>query len=318
MISRSIDPSAFHKIGFWRSRWNVRALYAMLAVPVVYVFIFNYIPIYGVLMAFKRFEPRLGVWASKWVGFYNFRRFFTSPNFIIILRNTLTLSVYQLIVGFPFPILLAIFVNHSMHPGFSKVVQSITFAPYFFSAVVLVALIVQVLSMRTGGINILIQALGGKQFNFMGSPQWFPQIYVWSGIWQATGYSAIIYISSLSSVDPTMHEAAIIDGATIWQRIWHVDIATIKPIIIIMVILSMGSILGVAFEKAYLMQTPLNLDTSEIIATYTYKVGIGGSNSVRADYSFGTAIGLFQNVVGVILTLSVNRIARKLSGESLF
>jgi ABC-type polysaccharide transport system permease subunit len=313
------ENALHHNIGFWRARWNVKALYLMLLIPVAYVFIFNYTPLYGVLMAFKRFQPRLGVWGSPWVGLYNFQRFFGSPNFFIILRNTLVLSVYQLVIGFPFPILIAIFVNHSMMPKFKKAVQSITFAPYFFSAVVLVGLVSQVLAMRTGGVNLLLSGLGLRQFDFMGSVSWFPHIFVWSGIWQSAGYSAIIYISSLSSVDPTLHEAAIIDGATIWQRVWNVDLATIRPIIIIMLILSMGSILGLGFEKAYLMQNSLNLDASEIIATYVYKVGIGGSGGgVRADYSFGTAIGLFQNVVGCILTLSVNRIAHMISGESLF
>jgi ABC-type polysaccharide transport system permease subunit len=255
---------------------------------------------------------------SPWVGLYNFRRFFTSPNFVIILRNTLSLSLYQLIVGFPFPLILAVCVNHSLIRRFKKVVQSITFAPYFFSAVILVGLVTQVLAMRTGGVNVFLSAIGVRQINFMGSAAIFPHIYVWSGIWQATGYSAVIYISSLASVDPTMHEAAIIDGANMWQRVWHVDLATIRPIVIIMLILSMGSILGTSFEKTYLMQTPLNLDSSEVISTYVYKVGIGGSNSVRADYSFGTAIGLFQNIVGVVLTLSVNKIAQMISGESLF
>jgi multiple sugar transport system permease protein/putative aldouronate transport system permease protein len=297
---------------------NARYLYFLLLIPLVYVFIFNYVPIYGILMAFKRFAPRQGVWGSPWAGLYNLRRFFESPNFIIIMRNTLVLSLYGLFAGFPFPIILALCVNHSRFRRFTKVTQSITFAPYFLSAVILVTLITQFMGMRSGGVNMIIQALGFPPVDFMGSASLFPHIYVWTGIWQGTGYSAIIYISSLAAVDPTMHEAAIIDGATMWQRIWHIDLATIRPIIVIMLILSMGGIMAGNFEKTYLMQTPLNLSASEIVPTYVYKVGLGVSGATRPDYSFGTAIGLFQNVVGVILTVIVNKAANILTGEGMF
>jgi ABC-type polysaccharide transport system permease subunit len=181
--------------------------------------------------------------------------------------------------------------------------------------VILVGLVVQILGMRTGGVNVLLSKLGFDEINFMGSPAAFPHIYVWSGVWQATGYSAIIYISTLAAVDPNLHEAALIDGATLWQRVWHIDLCTIRPIIVIMLILSMGGILGGNFEKIYLMQTPQNTSVSEVIVTYVYKVGLIAS---RPDFSFGTAIGLFQNVVGVILTLAVNRIAKALTGNSMF
>ncbi|GHU64898.1 ABC transporter permease [Spirochaetia bacterium] len=303
------------KIGIWKRRWNYRDLYILLLIPFAYVVIFNYVPMYGVLMAFKEYQARAGVWGSPWVGFYHFQRFFTSPNFVNIIRNTLVLSLYGLIAGFPFPIILAIFVNHSRRYTIKKAVQSITFAPYFISSVILVGLIIQILGMRTGGVNIFLSALGLPEINFMGSVTAFPHIYVWSGIWQATGYSAIIYISTLAAVDPNLHEAALIDGANLWQRIWHIDLVTIRPIIIIMLILSMGSILGSNFEKIYLMQVPQNISASEVIVTYVYKVGLLAR---RPDFSFGTAIGLFQNVVGVLLTLVVNQIAKSLSGDSMF
>jgi ABC-type polysaccharide transport system permease subunit len=231
------------------------------------------------------------------------------------MRNTLGLSLYGLTAGFPFPIILALFINHSRLVTMKKTVQSITFAPYFISSVILVGLIVQILGMRTGGVNVLLSKLGFNEINFMGSVSAFPHIYVWSGIWQGTGYSAIIYISTLAAVDPNLHEAALIDGATLWQRVWHIDLSTIRPIIVIMLILSMGSILGSNFEKIYLMQVPQNISASEVIATYVYKVGLV---STRPDFSFGTAIGLFQNVVGIALTLFVNKIARTLTGESMF
>jgi ABC-type polysaccharide transport system permease subunit len=196
-----------------------------------------------------------------------------------------------------------------------KAVQSITFAPYFISSVILVGLITQILGMRTGGLNILLHSLGMEEVNFMGSVTAFPHIYVWSGIWQGSGYGAIIYISSLAAVDPNLHEAALIDGASLWQRIWHIDLTTIRPIIIIMLILSMGSILGSNFEKIYLLQSPQIQSVSEVIATYVYKVSL---TSNRPDFSFGTAIGLFQNIVGIILTLIVNKVAQMLTGDSMF
>jgi multiple sugar transport system permease protein/putative aldouronate transport system permease protein len=301
--------------GPWRKRWNVRGLYLLAAIPIAYVIVFNYVPMYGVLMAFKRFQPRLGVWGSPWVGLYNFQRLFNSPNFFGILRNTLVISFYGLIAGFPFPILMAICINHFMLKRFTKAVQTITFAPHFLSAVILVGFIGQILSLRSGAVNLAIRALGFQQINFMGIANLFPHIYVWSGIWQNTGYSAIIYISALVAVDPNLHEAGIIDGATLWQRVWYIDLATIRPIIIIMLILSMGGILATNFEKAYLLQNPLNTETSEVISTYVYKVGLASS---RPDYSFGTAIGLFQNVIGVILTLTVNKLANVLTGEGMF
>jgi multiple sugar transport system permease protein/putative aldouronate transport system permease protein len=179
----------------------------------------------------------------------------------------------------------------------------------------MVGLITQILALRTGGVNILLSAMGLSQVNFIASVNAFPHIYVWSGIWQGTGYSAIIYISTLAAVDPSLHEAALIDGANLWQRIWHIDLTTIRPIIVIMLILSMGGILGSNFEKIYLLQVPQNMSVSEVIATYVYRVGMLSS---RPDFSFGTAIGLFQNVVGIVLTLTVNKITNLLTGEGMF
>ncbi|MCL2318640.1 MAG: sugar ABC transporter permease [Treponema sp.] len=297
---------------------NARGLFFLLIVPVAYVVIFNYIPMYGVIMAFKDFSPKKGIWGSDWVGLYNFSRFFTSPNFWIILRNTVVVGLYGLVTGFPFPIILAIFVNHCFLTRFKKVVQSITFAPYFFSAVILVGLITQILGTSAGGLNLLLKNFGVEPINFLGSAAIYPHLNVWSGVWQHTGYGAIIYISALAAVDPTLHEVAMIDGANLWQRVIHIDMATIRPIVVIMLILAMGNIMTrLSFEKAFLLQNPLNISWSEIISTYVYKVGLGiGGN--RADYSFGTAIGLFQNVVGVILTLTVNKVANMISGEGLF
>jgi multiple sugar transport system permease protein/putative aldouronate transport system permease protein len=315
MKKKTAVSGVLRPVSPWRARWNVRGLYLLGLIPIAYVIVFNYVPIYGVLMAFKRFQPRLGVWGSPWVGLYNFQRFFSSPNFFGILRNTLTLSLYGLAAGFPFPILMAIFINHFILRRFNRAVQTITFAPHFLSAVILVGFISQLLSLRTGIVNMTLKNLGFDQINFLGTPGIFPHVYVWSGIWQNTGWSAIIYISSLVAVEPNLHEAAVIDGANLWQRVWYIDLAVIRPIIVIMLILSMGGILGTNFEKAYLLQNPLNIENSEVIATYVYKIGIV---SGRPDYSFGTAIGLFQNIIGVILTLTVNKIANALTGEGMF
>jgi multiple sugar transport system permease protein/putative aldouronate transport system permease protein len=306
-----------HKTGIWRRRWNTRGLYLLFLIPFVYIAVFNYVPLYGILIAFKRFSPARGILGSDWVGFYNFNRFFSSPNFKNVLGNTLTLNIYGLIAGFPLPIILAIFVNHCFRTHFKKVVQTITFAPHFISAVVMVGIITQLFGLDSGGINMLLGALGFKHINFLGISSMFPHVYVWSGVWAGTGYGAILYISVLAAVDPTYHEAAIIDGANMWQRIWHIDLATIRPIIVIMLILSMGNLLGSSFEKVYLLQNPLNITSSEVISTYVYKVGVQGMEG-RPDYSFGTAIGLFQNVVGLILTLAVNKISNLLTGEGMF
>jgi ABC-type polysaccharide transport system permease subunit len=306
------------KTSIGRKLLNSRGLLFLLLIPFVYVVIFNYIPMYGIIMAFKDYSPRRGIFGSEWVGIYHFKRLFTSPNFFQLLRNTVLVGLYGLVTGFPFPIILAIFVNHCLLHRFKKVVQTITFAPHFLSSVILVGLISQLLGMQSGGVNLMLTHLGIGPINFLGSAAIYPHLNVWSGVWQHTGYGAIVYISALAAVDPTYHEAAMIDGANMWQRVYHIDLSTIKPIVVIMLILAMGSILTrLSFEKAYLLQNPLNVSTSEIISTYVYKVGLGAGGG-RADYSFGTAIGLFQNVVGVILTLTVNKIANMISGEGMF
>jgi multiple sugar transport system permease protein/putative aldouronate transport system permease protein len=266
-------------------------------------------------MAFKRYQPRMGVWGSPWIGLYQFERLFSSAVFPQILRNTITLNIYGLVAGFPFPIILALFINHCFFNKFKKVVQTITFAPHFLSTVIVVGLIVQALAMRTGVVNLFLKSLGLAEVEFMGIPGLFPHIYVWSGIWQGTGWGAVIYIATLAGVDPNLHEAAIIDGANLAQRMWHIDLSTIKPMIVIMLIMSMGGLLGSSFEKIYLLQNTLNMEVSEVIATYSYRVGLAAA---RPDYSFGTAIGLFQNIVGIILTLGCNKICQVFTGTSMY
>lgn len=298
----------------WQAVKRAKGLYLLLVIPVLYVLVFNYAPMYGVLIAFKRFSPRQGILGSPWVGFYNFERFFTSANFWPVIRNTVVLAVYGLLVSFPVPILLALGINHSFSKKFGKFVQTTTFAPYFISTVILVGLMTQLLNTRVGIVNHLISALGFQTIDFMGNPAYFRHIYVWSGVWSGAGNGAIIYIATLASVDPTLHEAAVVDGANVWQRIRHIDLPSIQSIVLIMLILSMGSLISVGFDKVYLLQNPMNLSISEVIETYVYKVGIMSS---RPDYSFATAIGLFQNVISVILVLTANKVVDKLTGSGL-
>jgi putative aldouronate transport system permease protein len=242
-----------------------------------------------------------------------FEQFFTSPVFWMLLKNTLGLSVYSLLAGFPMPILLALMLNETTSLKFKKTAQMVTYAPYFISTVVMVSIIMQFLDPRIGFINRVIVLLSGQARNFMGQERLFQSIYVWSGIWQNTGYAAIIYIAALSGIDPTLYEAAYIDGASRLQKVIHIDLPGILPTVVILLILSIGSIMNVGFEKVFLMQNPLNLGTSEIIATYVYKLGI-----LNAQFSFGTAVGLFNSVINLILIASVNQIARRIGETSLW
>jgi putative aldouronate transport system permease protein len=313
----SPNLSFIRRGGFWRRAYRARGLYFLLTLPVVYVFVFNYIPMYGVIIALKKYNVRKGIMGSPWCDplFYNFQRFFSSPSSRSVIVNTLALSLQSLIAGFPLPILLAIGLNYSPSMKIKRTVQMVTFAPYFLSTVLIVGLMSLLFSVQSGIANVVIRALGGESLNFMGDAGLFRPMYVWSGVWQGMGYNSVIYISALSSVDPQMHEAAIIDGASVVKRIRYIDIPTILPTIVIMLILSMGGIFSSSFEKVYLMQNAQNLTTSQTIETYLYQVGISAG---RPDYSFATAIGLFQNVVGVLMTLIVNYISKKLSGSGLF
>lgn len=288
-------------------------LYLFLLPTVLYFLIFKYAPMYGVQIAFKDFVATDGIWGSPWVGFKHFERFFSSYQFGTLLRNTLWLSIYALIISFPLPIFLSLIMNQFPGIRYRRLVQTVIYAPTFISTVVLVGMIYVFLSPRSGLVNHLIVLLGGQPVNFMASPEWFPSIYVWSGAWQGTGFATIVYMAALASVDPALHEAAIIDGANKWQRIRHVDLPTIMPTIIILLILAVGNIMNVGFEKALLMQTPLNKPTSEIIQTYVYSIGLQ-----RAQYSFSAAVGLFNSVINLVLLVSVNRLARRISDTSLW
>ncbi len=318
-VAKTTRPAADFSMTMQRSFKRVvraRGLLLLLLIPLVYVFIFNYLPIYGVTIAFKRFNIKQGILGSPWVGLYHFERFLSNPKFFDILKNTVILSVYSLIAGFPIPILLAIGITHMPNAAFRKTIQMTTYMPYFLSVVVMVALLSQLLSLRYGIFNrALTELFGIPAINFMGSAAAFRHVYVWSGVWQSMGYGSVIYISALSSVDPQLHEAAIVDGATLLKRIRHIDIPSILPTVTIMLILSMGSLISVGFEKTFLMQFPTNLSVSEVIGTYVYRVGLA---SARPDFSFGSAIGLFQNAISFALVICANFISRRVSDNGLW
>ena len=286
----------------------------LFCVPgVILTFIFSYIPMYGVQIAFRRFNATAGIDKSPWVGMYYFERFFNSPYFATTIKNTLILSLYGLIVSFPIPIILALMLNSFRHKRYRKVIQTVTYAPNFIAVVVMCGMILNFTSQTGGLINNLIVKLGGEAIPFMYKENLFPHIYVWTGVWQGMGWSSVIYFAALSGLNPQLLEAATLDGASRVQKIWHVKLPTLLPTVIIQLILSCGSILNVGYEKVFLLQNDLNINTSEIISTYVYKRGM-----VDAQYSFSTAVGLSQSIVSFVLVAIVNIVARRVSETSLW
>lgn len=288
-------------------------LYLLVIPPVLYFLIFKYIPMANAVIAFKDYNVVQGIWGSEWAGLKYFRLFFDNPSFWPLVKNTLVLSSYTLLVGFPIPIILALLLNEIRQGIFKRSVQMVTYAPYFISTVVIVSMLTLILSPRLGIVNDVLAIFGLESINFLGEPGMFRSVYVWSDVWQHTGYNAIIYIAALAGVNPELYEAAKVDGASRLQKILHIDIPSIMPVMVIILILNVGNIMAIGFEKVYLLQNPLNLATSEIIATYVYKVGL-----LNANFSFATAVGLFNSVINLILLLSVNTIAKRISNNSLW
>lgn len=288
-------------------------LYLLIAPVVIYFIIFKYWPMYGVQIAFKDFIATKGIWKSPWVGFKHFRRFFNSYHFWPLIRNTITLSIYGLIVSFPMPILLALMINEVRNEKFKKTIQTVTYAPHFLSNVVLIGMMTTMLSPRNGIVNELIKAMGKEPIYFMAEDTWFKSLYVWSGVWKNTGWDSIIYIAALSSIDIQLYEAAIVDGATKLQRTRYITIPGILPTAIILLILDMGRIMSVGFEKVFLMQNPLNMKSSDVISTYVYRAGLVG-----AEYSFSAAVDLFNSIINFILLITVNKISKRVTEISLW
>lgn len=290
-----------------------RRLYILLLPALIFFAVFHYAPLYGVQIAFKDFNAGAGILGSKWVGFEHFLQFFKSYYFGNLLRNTLWISFYTLLVGFPIPIILALMFNEVVNKRFKKTVQLITYAPHFISTVVMVGILVIFLSPSTGVINQLIALFGGERIFFLGEAKLFPTVYVLSDVWQHAGWNTIIYTAALSSINTELYEAAKIDGANKLQKIIHVDLPGIAPMIIIMLMLNVGSVMNVGFEKVFLMQNQLNMETSDIISTYVYKRGL-----VEAQYSFSAAVGLFNSVVNFILLFTANYLSGKIGETTLW
>lgn len=295
------------------ARWQI---YLLLLLPIIYLIIFHYVPMSGLVIAFKDFSIRKGIWDSPWVGLANFEKFFTSYKFARSLKNTLTLSVYSLLVSFPIPIIFALLLNSMRGKVYKKIIQTVTYIPHFISTVVMVGLVFQILDNRSGLYGTIYTMLTNEVApSIMAEGEWFKHVYVWSGIWQSMGYNAIIYIAALSSVDQSLYEAAEIDGANRFQRMLHIDIPCILPTTSMMLVLAIGRIMSVGHEKALLMQNNLNMNYSEIISTYVYKVGLASGIN---DFSLSVAIGLFNSVVNFILLITANKLSKKLSGSGIF
>ncbi|UJF16644.1 ABC transporter permease subunit [Jeotgalibaca sp. MA1X17-3] len=286
-----------------KNKW----LYVLLLPGMLMTFIFKYVPMYGAMIAFKDFNPTLGILKSPWIGLEHFQDFIFSPNFLVLLSNTLKLSAFGLFFGFFPPIILALSLNQIINKKLRQRIQLILYAPNFISVVVIVGMIFIFLS-AVGPINQLFTAFTGKEIMFMSNPDYFRSIYIISGIWQGMGWASILYTATLAGVSPDLYEAANIDGANILQKMWHIDLPSLKPVMVISFILSAGNIMNVGYEKAFLMQTSMNIPASEIISTYVYKVGLQSG-----DYAYSTAVGLFNSLINVILLLTVNNIVKKLN-----
>lgn len=313
MESTAINPKINKEKTVWQKIYKSRYLYLFAFPAFLYFLVFAYFPMYGVIIAFKDYMPSLGIIDSPWVGFKHFERFFNSYYFWDLIKNTLGINLYSLVVGFPLPIILALALNEMKDSFPKKFIQTATYAPNFISVVVISGMIISFLSPSTGIINHLLAILGFDRVAFLQDPRWFKTIYVLSGVWQGTGWGSVIYFAVLSGVDEQLHEAATIDGATRLQRNWYINIPTIVPTMVILLIMNFGSLMAMGFEKIILLQNPLNMASSNVIATFVYKQGL-----LDAQYSFAAAVGLFNSFINMILLLVVNRIAKKVGQTSLF
>ena len=294
-----------------RRNW---VLYLLVLLPLTILIVFRYVPMYGVQIAFRNYQPVRGILNSPWVGLKYILKFFNSYQFGSIMGNTLAISFYSL-ATFPLSLVLALMLNYLPMQGYRKTIQMVSYAPYFLSTVVMVSLTLQFMDADTGLFNAFLGLFGVEAVNYMAKPEYFYSIYIWTGVWQTVGYSSIIYIASLAGISPELHEAAIMDGASIMQRIWHIDIPGVLPTFCILLVMRCGSIMSVDFERIYLMQNNLNSGVSEVISTYVYKQGLQSS---IPQYSYASAIGLFTSVVNMVLLVVVNWTTKKLSGNSLW
>lgn len=317
MAKGYVQANSVSELKAFSKNWYVKKikpnhiLYIFLIPILVYAVIFWYAPMVGIIMSFQRYSPGLGMFKSPWVGFFHFQKFFESYMFWRLIKNTLVLSLYGFIAGMPIPIILAITFKYCESKRFVKVIQTAVYGPFFISTVVAVAMIMIFLSPRTGLINVIIESLGGNTISFMAKSEYFRHIYVWSDIWQGAGWGSIIYTAALAGSNPELHEAAIIDGASKIKRVFYIDLPVLAPTFIILQIFSVGNIMGIGYEKVFLMQNSANSMVSEIISTYQYTMGIR-----NGEFSYTTAIGLFNNLINFILLISANALSKKFTNRS--
>ena len=306
--------SSFQKSSLWRDIVRDRYLYLLLVPIIAYYIIFKYGPMYGVIIAFKNFRFSDGIWGSEWVGLRHFKSLFGSRDFYMVLRNTLLLNIYNLIFGFPVPIILAILINEVHNHIFKRTVQSLIYIPHFISWVVLGGIWISLLSPSTGVVNIVLnKVLGIKPIYFLADKFWWPVMFVISGIWQGAGWGTIIYLAAITNIDPQLYEASYVDGASKWRQMWHITLPGIRSTIAILLILRMGGMMNVGFEHVFVLQNSAVRSVSEVISTFVYRAGI-----LSTQYSYTTAVGLFQSLVSMILIVSTNRIIKALGEEGLW
>ena len=311
MSKASILPHRVAKLS--STMYNNRYLWLLALPGIVYFVVFHYIPMYGVTIAFKDYSIARGIIGSKWVGLKYFIQYFNAFDFVRTLRNTLLISLYTLIFGFPAPIVFALILNECRFTGFTKIVQTISYLPHFISTVIIVGILVNLVNPVDGIVNEVVKLFGRRPINFLGEASWFRPLYVVSNMWQFAGWTSIIYLAALTSIDPQLYESAIIDGATRLQSLLRITIPSIMPTVIIMLIVRMGRLMSVGMEKILLMYSPGTYETADVISTYVYRRGLLG-----LQYSFGTAVGLFNSVINTIMLLSFNHFAKKVSETSLF
>ncbi|ADQ05314.1 binding-protein-dependent transport systems inner membrane component [Caldicellulosiruptor owensensis OL] len=297
----------------WKKLKKDKWLYILALPGILYFIIFRYIPMFGIVVAFQDFNPFLGFWKSPWVGFEHFKTLFTDPDFPMLFRNTLLISFYNILFYFPVPIILALLINEVRNQVYKRIVQTCVYVPHFVSMVVIASITYVLLSSETGVINNILYSLTGKKIEFLTDPRWFRPLIIIQSIWKEAGWGTIIFLAALSNVDPTLYEAAIVDGATRWQQTWHITIPSIMSTVIILFILRLGHLLDTGFEQIFLMKNPINRSVAEVFDTYVYQIGV-----TQGAYSYSTAVGLFKSVVGLILIQVSNYLSKKFTETSLF
>ncbi|RKL66228.1 protein lplB [Salipaludibacillus neizhouensis] len=311
--STSIEPISVRKVSKWKMLKRDKWLFLLLLPGLIWFLVFKYVPMWGALIAFKDYSPYLGFWASDWVGFTHFERLFQNPDFYRILKNTLILAFYETIFVFPAPIILALMLNEIRFTKYKRIIQTVIYIPNFMSWVIVASLSYVFLTTSGGAVNVIIESLTGQTFNFLSSPEWFRSMIIGQQIWKDAGFGTIIFLAALSGVSSEQYEAAIVDGAGRFRRMWHVTLPAIRNVIVILLILRMGNFLDQGFQQIYLMTNSLNRSVADVFDVYIYFSGI-----TQGAFSHSTAVGLFKGVVGIILILSTRYIAKRLNQETLF